>query len=920
MRALFLIPRNPPPRLKSKKWSQKFQKFIETVLVKDYTKRPFTDQLLKHSFIRDQPNERQVRNQIKEHIDKCKKLKRNDFEDRYAASDDDEEESNLPPAMMMDLRDHLNQQESTLKKNEKNPVSPNMGRNGHPPHMQQQQQQQAGPSHKSPEKFHHPPPPISSHMANRPLPAPPTRAVPPPEMPPSKPLPPLPVENDNINKKKVNGKNIEHQLQSSNLPNAQHPHITNQANRNSGYFKAQFQKPEDLEVLAAQLNEMGNSGNNVNRNGQKAKKIVNNNNDNNGHPKGQKLMSRDSNGSPQNGFVSNFKQPVMASNRTSGPIIVNSGSDDEEEEDKCIVMKMIPSIINDKNTAITTAATTTNAVNRPFTLNTIKLPMNSNNSSTKVMLSYVNSHAKMTALVHPTQRKSSNNNNNNNVAENHLIIDNGDIYDFKESGENIDNDNRDDKSQSMKNVDDKIADNDDVDVGETMKTETEKTSPLHSISNIITTISEKDDDNNKINETKKCQRNNLPPTNNHNILKNMFCLPKPLENPKLSSLIQAEKNHIQLSLDNKNHKHMEPLPAHRNNNPPKITAAPITNTMNDEILDLSMKQCCQNNNNNRMLSPIALMKESTKSNRSNESSGILLDLRAKNKTITRNNNNDHKSSTIHLVTTPMLPPSSSMQHSTTEFQQNSQIRFQNDGRRISKNNHSIDVRQSYSKINQPSIINHEPNHTKRISHKSKKTNRQQQQSKLMNSSSIRPSLFNNNVPSISEYNPQLPSFIESHHWPNWTGTTTNVPFALRSMFPLYANTNLSMPSPSNATTIIPHSINNPTYHQQQQQFQNFSNVLPQHNFPTPPPAPAPPTQPSPTTSMINPSSSVLDIGSSSSSSSPNSTITTTAKQLLEAYNNNNQFLQFLSNGGGNNINNAYANLANLFASTNSISK
>jgi len=28
MRALFLIPRNPPPRLKSKKWSKKFHRFI----------------------------------------------------------------------------------------------------------------------------------------------------------------------------------------------------------------------------------------------------------------------------------------------------------------------------------------------------------------------------------------------------------------------------------------------------------------------------------------------------------------------------------------------------------------------------------------------------------------------------------------------------------------------------------------------------------------------------------------------------------------------------------------------------------------------------------------------------------------------------------------------------------------------------
>lgn len=60
MRALFLIPRNPPPRLKSKKWNKKFHGFIETVLVKDYHERPYTEQLLKHPFIRDQPTERQV--------------------------------------------------------------------------------------------------------------------------------------------------------------------------------------------------------------------------------------------------------------------------------------------------------------------------------------------------------------------------------------------------------------------------------------------------------------------------------------------------------------------------------------------------------------------------------------------------------------------------------------------------------------------------------------------------------------------------------------------------------------------------------------------------------------------------------------------------------------------------------------------
>lgn len=80
MRALFLIPRNPPPRLKSKKWSKKFHSFIEQCLIKDYMQRPNTEQLLKHPFIRDQPNERQVRIQIKDYIDRIKKNKRQEKE------------------------------------------------------------------------------------------------------------------------------------------------------------------------------------------------------------------------------------------------------------------------------------------------------------------------------------------------------------------------------------------------------------------------------------------------------------------------------------------------------------------------------------------------------------------------------------------------------------------------------------------------------------------------------------------------------------------------------------------------------------------------------------------------------------------------------------------------------------------------
>ena len=47
MRALFLIPRSDPPRLKSKKaWSKKFHNFVNTCLIKDYQQRPTADQLL----------------------------------------------------------------------------------------------------------------------------------------------------------------------------------------------------------------------------------------------------------------------------------------------------------------------------------------------------------------------------------------------------------------------------------------------------------------------------------------------------------------------------------------------------------------------------------------------------------------------------------------------------------------------------------------------------------------------------------------------------------------------------------------------------------------------------------------------------------------------------------------------------------
>uniref|UniRef100_A0AAY5L104 non-specific serine/threonine protein kinase n=1 Tax=Esox lucius TaxID=8010 RepID=A0AAY5L104_ESOLU len=95
MRALFLIPRNPPPKLKSRKWSKRFLTFVESCLVKNYLHRPATDTLLRHSFIKDLPNERQVRIMLKDHLDRTRKKRDKEGpEYEYSGSEDEEEEMN----------------------------------------------------------------------------------------------------------------------------------------------------------------------------------------------------------------------------------------------------------------------------------------------------------------------------------------------------------------------------------------------------------------------------------------------------------------------------------------------------------------------------------------------------------------------------------------------------------------------------------------------------------------------------------------------------------------------------------------------------------------------------------------------------------------------------------------------------------
>jgi len=52
MRALFQIPRNPPPTLaKPDQWSRDFNDFICECLIKDFEQRPFVMELRKHPFI-----------------------------------------------------------------------------------------------------------------------------------------------------------------------------------------------------------------------------------------------------------------------------------------------------------------------------------------------------------------------------------------------------------------------------------------------------------------------------------------------------------------------------------------------------------------------------------------------------------------------------------------------------------------------------------------------------------------------------------------------------------------------------------------------------------------------------------------------------------------------------------------------------
>jgi serine/threonine protein kinase len=132
MRALFLIPRNPAPKLKSKKWSKKFHSFVDQCLIKDYHTRPSTEALLKHPFIRDQPQERQVRIQIKDFIDRMKKTKRQEREQDAATASAAAAAAMAAAQQQQQHNNHhpqIHQAQPRLEPMRINPVSKNLSNN-----------------------------------------------------------------------------------------------------------------------------------------------------------------------------------------------------------------------------------------------------------------------------------------------------------------------------------------------------------------------------------------------------------------------------------------------------------------------------------------------------------------------------------------------------------------------------------------------------------------------------------------------------------------------------------------------------------------------------------------------------------------------------------------------------------------------
>ncbi|XP_039309340.1 serine/threonine-protein kinase mig-15 isoform X13 [Solenopsis invicta] len=305
MRALFLIPRNPPPRLKSKKWAKKFHGFIETVLVKDYHQRPYTEQLLKHPFIRDQPTERQVRIQLKDHIDRCKKRKQEKERDdyRYSGSENEEDEPALAgePSSIVQAPGG-----DTLRRNFQQIQEGRTLMQDVPPQAPAAKEK---PGSRSQREVPEPGPPARPAIPHRLI------VVPDPQ-PPSRPLPPTP-RDDPRQPHKVSTPPSNHQAPAGGGGSGGQP-----ASQRNSVFKPMLppKKPEDMEILAAQLIELGVSQ------GPEAPPRPNR------QHKGPATSSTSNSVQPAGGNDQNNKQMPQSSSILDQALSIESDSDDDLED------------------------------------------------------------------------------------------------------------------------------------------------------------------------------------------------------------------------------------------------------------------------------------------------------------------------------------------------------------------------------------------------------------------------------------------------------------------------------------------------------------------------------------------------------------------------------------------------------------
>ncbi|KAJ3343384.1 hypothetical protein HDU93_008749 [Gonapodya sp. JEL0774] len=91
MRVLFMIPKSEPPQLKDPKWSPEFRDFLKICLNKNPDQRPTADELLQHTFVRENSNASSI---IRELVSRIREARRNRQppNDQEDAEHDDEEE------------------------------------------------------------------------------------------------------------------------------------------------------------------------------------------------------------------------------------------------------------------------------------------------------------------------------------------------------------------------------------------------------------------------------------------------------------------------------------------------------------------------------------------------------------------------------------------------------------------------------------------------------------------------------------------------------------------------------------------------------------------------------------------------------------------------------------------------------------